>query len=213
MTDLKHRILPTVQKPARYTGGEWGESKKNKEDVRLRIAFCFPDTYEIGMSHLGMKILYSQFNARDDIWCERVFAPWLDFEEVMRQNNIPLFAIESRDPIKDFDFLGFTLQYEMSYTNILNMLDLAGVALKSAERTDLTPLVVAGGPCACNPEPLADFIAGENNDAAVEEKAKEILLEDEIEILVNLKCGEFSSTAWGCDLTYDYVKINGDYRT
>ena len=124
----------------------------------MRFAFCFPDTYEIGMSHLGMKILYSQFNSREDIWCERVFAPWLDFEEVMRENNIPLFALESRDPIKDFDFIGFTMQYEMSYTNVLNMLDLAGVPLRSCDRTDFTPLVVAGGPCVCNPEPIADFI-------------------------------------------------------
>jgi radical SAM superfamily enzyme YgiQ (UPF0313 family) len=119
MTQLLQRILPTVQKPARYTGGEYNEIKKNPADVRVRVAFCFPDTYEIGMSHLGMKILYSLFNSREDIWCERVFAPWEDFEKVMRENNIPLFALESRDPIKDFDFIGFTLQYEMAYTNML----------------------------------------------------------------------------------------------
>ena len=152
------RLLLSVQKPGRYSGGEINSVIKDKHSVDVRFAFCFPDTYEIGMSHLGMKILYSQFNQRDDIWCERVFAPWLDFEEVMRQNNIPLFALESRDPIKDFDFIGFTLQYEMSYTNVLNMLDLAGVPLKSADRKELSPLVVAGGPCACNPEPLADFV-------------------------------------------------------
>ena len=152
------RLLLSVQKPGRYSGGEINSVIKNKDNIDVRFAFCFPDTYEIGMSHLGMKILYSQFNSRDDIWCERVFAPWIDFEEVMRKNNIPLFALESRDPIKDFDFIGFTLQYEMAYTNVLNMLDLAHIPLRSAERTELSPLVVAGGPCCCNPEPLADFI-------------------------------------------------------
>lgn len=152
------KLLLSVQKPGRYSGGEINSVIKDKEKVDVRFAFCFPDTYEIGMSHLGMKILYSQFNSREDIWCERVFAPWLDFEEVMRENNIPLFALESRDPIKDFDFIGFTMQYEMSYTNVLNMLDLAGVPLRSCDRTDFTPLVVAGGPCVCNPEPIADFI-------------------------------------------------------
>lgn len=152
------KLLLSVQKPGRYSGGEINSVIKDKSKVDVRFAFCFPDTYEIGMSHLGMKILYSQFNSREDIWCERVFAPWLDFEQVMRENNIPLFALESRDSIKDFDFIGFTLQYEMSYTNILNMLDLAGVPIKSCDRDGLSPLVVAGGPCACNPEPLADFI-------------------------------------------------------
>ena len=151
-------LLLTVQKPGRYSGGEIGSVVKDKSKVDVRFAFCFPDTYEIGMSHLGMKILYSQFNSREDIWCERVFAPWLDFEKVMRDNDIPLFALESRDSIKDFDFIGFTLQYELSYSNVLNMLDLAGVPLKSADRKDLSPLVVAGGPCVCNAEPLADFI-------------------------------------------------------
>lgn len=151
-------LLLTVQKPGRYSGGEIGSVIKNKDEVDVRFAFCFPDTYEIGMSHLGMKILYSQFNSRDDIWCERVFAPWLDFEKVMRDNNIPLFALESHDSIKDFDFIGFTLQYELSYSNVLNMLDLAGVPLRSEDRKDLSPLVVAGGPCACNAEPLADFV-------------------------------------------------------
>ena len=152
------RLLLSVQKPGRYSGGEINSVIKDKEKVDVRFAFCFPDTYEIGMSHLGMKILYSQFNSREDIWCERVFAPWVDFEEKMRENNIPLFALESRDSIKDFDFIGFTLQYELSYTNVLNMLDLAGVPLRSEERKDLSPLVVAGGPCVCNAEPLADFV-------------------------------------------------------
>ena len=152
------RLLLSVQKPGRYSGGEINSVIKDKKQVDVRFAFCFPDTYEIGMSHLGMKILYSQFNSREDIWCERVFAPWVDFEEKMREHNIPLFALESRDSIRDFDFIGFTLQYELSYTNVLNMLDLAGVPLRSEERKDLSPLVVAGGPCVCNAEPLADFV-------------------------------------------------------
>lgn len=152
------RLLLSVQKPGRYSGGEINSVIKDKEKVDVRFAFCFPDTYEIGMSHLGMKILYSQFNSREDIWCERVFAPWPDFEEAMRKNNIPLFALESRDSIKDFDFIGFTLQYEMCYTNVLNMLDLAGLPVRSEDRGELSPLVVAGGPCCCNAEPLADFI-------------------------------------------------------
>ena len=157
-TQRFEELLLSVQKPGRYSGGEINSVIKDKEKVDVRFAFCFPDTYEIGMSHLGMKILYSQFNSREDIWCERVFAPWLDFEEVMRENNIPLFALESRDAIKDFDFIGFTLQYEMAYTNVLNMLDLADVPLKSKDRKGLSPLVVAGGPCVCNPEPLADYV-------------------------------------------------------
>ncbi len=152
------QLFLTVQKPARYSGGEMGSVIKDKSKVDIRFAFCFPDTYEIGMSHLGMKILYGLFNEREDIWCERVFAPWLDFEEVMRREQIPLFALESRDPIRDFDFIGFTLQYELSYTNVLNMLDLAGLPLLAKDRHNLAPLVVAGGPCACNPEPLADFV-------------------------------------------------------
>ena len=152
------KLLLSVQKPGRYSGGEINSVIKDKNKVDVRFAFCFPDTYEIGMSHLGMKILYSLFNSRDDIWCERVFAPWLDFEEVMRENNIPLFALESRDPISEFDFIGFTLQYEMAYTNVLNMLDLAGIPMRSKDRNENHPLVVAGGPCVCNAEPLADFI-------------------------------------------------------
>lgn len=152
------KILPLVQKPARYTGGELNSVIKDKESVDLRHAFCFPDSYEIGMSHLGMKILYSIANERDDCWCERVFAPWVDMEEQMRKENIPLYGLESGDSIKDFDILGFTLQYELSYTNVLNMLDLAGIPVRSEDRHDLTPIVFAGGPCACNPEPMADFI-------------------------------------------------------
>lgn len=152
------QLLLTVQKPGRYSGGEINQVVKDKNAVDVRFAFCFPDTYEIGMSHLGMKILYSLFNEREDIWCERVFAPWIDFEKVMREENIPLFALESRDSIKDFDFVGFTLQYELSYTNILSMLDLGGIPLKSCDRGENDPIVVAGGPCTCNPEPLCDFV-------------------------------------------------------
>ena len=153
-------ILPLVQKPARYTGGELNSVVKNKEDVDIRFAFCFPDTYEIGMSHLGMKILYSLINSRDNFWCERVFAPDSDMESIMRERNIALFGLESRDALTDFDAVGFTLQYELSYTNVLNMLDLAAIPLRSADRGDTlnVPIVVAGGPCVCNPEPLADFV-------------------------------------------------------
>lgn len=160
LKDKIESILPLVQKPARYTGGELNSVVKNKENVDLRFAFCFPDTYEIGMSHLGMKILYSLINSRDNYWCERVFAPDTDMEEIMRERGIPLFALESRDALADFDVIGFTLQYELCYTNVLNMLDLAGIPLRSANRGDSldTPIIVAGGPCVCNPEPLADFI-------------------------------------------------------
>ena len=167
------QLLLTVQKPGRYSGGEVNSIIKDKKEVDVRFAFCFPDTYEIGMSHLGMKILYSQFNNRKDIWCERVFAPWLDFEKVMRENNIKLFALESRDSIDSFDFIGFTLQYELSFTNVLNMLDLAGIPLLAKDRKDFSPLVVAGGPCTCNAEPIADFIdifflgEGEKSDLEV----------------------------------------------
>ena len=132
MTEEKlEQLLLKVQKPGRYIGNEPGSIVKDKSKVDVRFAFCFPDTYEIGMSHLGIKILYSLFNSKDYIWCERVFAPWTDFEAVMRENDIPLFALESHDPVKDFDIIGFTLQYELSYTNVLNMLDLAGVPLLS----------------------------------------------------------------------------------
>lgn len=151
------KILQYVQKPARYAGGELNSVVKNVQDISLRYAFCFPDTYEIGMSHLGMKIIYGLVNERKDAWCERVFAPDSDMEEQMRKNNVPLFALESGDYIKDFDIIGFTLQYELSYTNVLNMLDLAGIPLLSKDRTSLTPIVCCGGPCACNPEPVADF--------------------------------------------------------
>lgn len=151
------KFLLSVQKPGRYTGGELNSVIKDKNSVDIRYAFCFPDTYEIGMSHLGMKILYSLVNSREDAWCERVFAPWIDMEEIMRKNSIPLYALESGDPIRDFDLIGFTMQYELSYTNVLNMLDLAGLPVRSADRKELTPIVVAGGTCVCNAEPMADF--------------------------------------------------------
>lgn len=151
------KILQYVQKPARYAGGELNSVVKDKNQVDLRYAFCFPDTYEIGMSHLGMKILYGLVNERTDAWCERVFAPDTDMEEQMRKHGVPLFALESGDYLTDFDMIGFTLQYELSYTNVLNMLDLAHIPLKSCERTELTPIVAFGGPCTCNPEPIAEF--------------------------------------------------------
>ena len=158
MTSLLQRILPTVQKPARYTGGEYNEIKKDLTDVRVRVAFCFPDTYEIGMSNVGMRILYGIMNDMDGVWCERVFAPWGDMEDAMRAHNLPLWALESQDPVRDFDMIAFTIGYEMCYTNILNMLRLAGVPLRAKDRTGLKNIVFAGGVCAFNPEPLADFV-------------------------------------------------------
>lgn len=152
------KILQYVQKPARYVGGELNSVIKDPDKVDIRYAFCFPDIYEIGMSHLGMKILYGLVNDREDSWCERVFAPDVDMEEQMRKNNVPLFALESGDYIKDFDIIGFTLMYELCYTNVLNMLELAGIPLYSKDRTKLAPIICVGGPCACNPEPIADFV-------------------------------------------------------
>lgn len=173
LRDKIERHLLSVQKPSRYIGGEVGSIVKDKSNVDVRFAFCFPDTYDIGMSHLGMKILYSLINERENYWCERCFAPADDFETVMRNNDIPLYALESLDPINEFDFIGFTMQYELSYTNVLNMLDLAGIPVFARERTDeLTQIVVAGGPCVCNPEPLADFfdlfILGEGEEVNLE---------------------------------------------
>lgn len=172
MTELKQRILPAVQKPARYTGGEWGEIKKDLQDVRVRVAFCFPDTYEIGMSNVGMRILYGVMNRMDGVWCQRVFHPWGDMEEAMRQHNLPLWALESQHPVKDFDMIAFSIGYEMAYSNIVNMLDLAGLPLKSVDRHGLKNIVFAGGVCAYNPEPLADYIdffsLGEGEDITVE---------------------------------------------
>ena len=166
------RILPRVQKPARYTGGEYNAVKKDPAQVDTRIAFCFPDTYEIGMSNLGMRILYGVMNNMEGVWCQRVFAPWGDMEEEMRRAQIPLFALESGEPIADFDIVAFSVGYEMAFTAILNMLDLAGIPLRSAERTDLTPLVIAGGTAMYNAEPIADFVdivsLGEGEDVTVE---------------------------------------------
>ncbi|MDD3766054.1 MAG: TIGR03960 family B12-binding radical SAM protein [Eubacteriales bacterium] len=161
-----HALLDDVEKPARYTGGEWGSVIKDPAFVDIRFAFCFPDVYEVGMSHLGMKILYGILNQREDTYCERVFAPWVDMEEKMRKTGVPLFSLETKEPIKNFDMIGFTLQYEMSYTNIINMLDLAGIPILSKDREDI--FVVGGGPCAYNPEPLADvfdfFVLGEGEE-------------------------------------------------
>ena len=152
------QVLRNGQKPGRYVGGEINSVVKDKNDVEVRFAFCFPDTYEIGMSNIGMRILYGIMNEMDGVWCERVFAPWGDMEAAMRAHHIPLYALESRDPVKDFDLIAFSIGYEMSYTNILNMLDLAGVPLRSEDRPGLEGLVFAGGVCTVNPEPLADFI-------------------------------------------------------
>ena len=166
------RILPRVQKPARYTGGEYNAVKKDPAQVDTRIAFCFPDTYEIGMSNLGMRILYGVMNNMDGVWCQRVFAPWGDMEEEMRRAHMPLFALESGEPITDFDIVAFSVGYEMAFTSILNMLDLADIPLHSADRTGLTPLVIAGGTAMYNPEPIADFIdivsLGEGEDVTAE---------------------------------------------
>ncbi len=172
MTELLKRILPTVQKPARYTGGEFNEIKKNLDDTRVRVAFCFPDTYEIGMSNVGMRILYGVMNEMDGVWCERVFTPWGDMEQAMKENHLPLWALESQDPVKDFDMIGFTIGYEMSYSNILNMLRLAEVPLHASQRQGLKNIVFAGGVCTFNPEPLADFVdffsLGEGEESTVE---------------------------------------------
>ncbi len=151
------KVLLRTQKPARYIGGEPGSIIKDKNKVDVRFAFCFPDVYDVGMSHLGMKILYGLKNTVENWWCERVFMPDKDFEEHMKRENIPLYALESLDPVSEFDFIGFTLQYELSYTNVLEMLKLAGLPVLSSERESLTPIVVGGGPCVCNPEPIADF--------------------------------------------------------
>ena len=149
--------LRNVQKPARYTGGELGSIMKDRDSVSVRFAMCFPDTYEVGMSHLGMKILYGLLNRMPDVWCERVFEPWVDFAAEMKRKGIPLYGLESGDPIRNFDMIGFSLMYEMSYTGVLDMLDLAGVPLRAADRGEYDPLVIGGGPCACNPEPVAPF--------------------------------------------------------
>ena len=154
---LSDEILLTIEKPARYIGGEVNMKMKDPSKVDIRFCMCFPDVYEIGMSHLGIQILYDMFNRREDTYCERVYSPWVDMDKLMRERNIPLFALESQDPVKDFDFLGITLQYEMCYTNILQVLDLSGIPLYAKDRTEEHPLVIGGGPCSYNPEPIADF--------------------------------------------------------
>ena len=154
---LNDEILLKIEKPARYIGNEVNSVMKDPEKVSIRFAMCFPDVYEIGMSHLGIQILYDMFNRRDDVWCERVYSPWTDLDQIMREQKIPLFALESQDPIKDFDFLGITIQYEMCYTNILQILDLSGIPLLAEKRTWDDPIVIGGGPCTYNPEPLAQF--------------------------------------------------------
>ncbi len=154
---LSDEILLSVQNPARYIGGEVNMCVKDPEKVDIRFVMCFPDVYEIGMSHLGIQILYDMFNRREDIWCERVYSPWTDMDRVLREKKIPLFALESQDPVKDFDFLGITIQYEMCYTNILQILDLSHIPLEASGRTKEHPFVIGGGPCAYNPEPLAEF--------------------------------------------------------
>ena len=169
---INKKVLPLVTKPITYQGNEVGAVHKDLKDTTIRYAFAFPDTYEVGMSHLGMKILYSLLNDQKDIWCERVFAPWVDMEAQMRSREIPLYALESMDPISAFDFVGFTLQYEMSYTNLINMLELGGIPLLSKDRGEDMPFIMAGGPCAYNPEPLADFV-----DIFVIGEAEEAILE------------------------------------
>lgn len=154
---LSDDILLSIEKPARYIGGEVNSVMKDKHEVDIRFAMCFPDVYEIGMSHLGIQILYSMFNNREDIYCERVYSPWTDLDPILRENKIPLFTLETQEPVKNFDFLGITLQYEMCYTNVLQILDLSQIPLHTCDRTENDPIVIGGGPCAYNPEPLADF--------------------------------------------------------
>ncbi len=154
---LNDEILLKIEKPARYIGNEVNSVMKDPEKVDIRFAMCFPDVYEIGMSHLGIQILYDMFNQREDVWCERVYSPWLDLHKIMKEEQIPLFALESQDPIRDFDFLGITIQYEMCYTNILQILDLSRIPIHSRDRGETDPIVIGGGPCTYNPEPLAEF--------------------------------------------------------
>ena len=172
MNETLRALLRTVEKPGRYCGGEYGAVIKDKNAVKARFAFAFPDTYEIGMSNLGMRLLYGSLNEQDDIWCERVFCPWVDMQAKMREYHIPLWAHESGDPVRDFDILGITLGYEMCYTNVLQMLKLSEIPLRAAERGEDDPIVIGGGTCTYNPEPLADFFdcfsIGEGEDCLVE---------------------------------------------
>ena len=154
---LSDEILLSIDKPARYIGNEINITKKDLDKIDIRFAMCFPDVYEIGMSHLGIQILYDMFNKRDDTYCERVYSPWVDLDKMMREENIPLFALESQEPLKNFDFLGFTIQYEMAYTNILQVIDLSGIPIFAKDRGEDDPIVIGGGPCTYNPEPIAVF--------------------------------------------------------
>ena len=154
---LSDEILMKIDKPARYIGNELNSIKKDKTKVAIRFAMCFPDVYEIGMSHLGIQILYDMFNKMEDVWCERVYSPWPDLAAILKEQKIPLFGLESQEPLKNMDFVGITLQYEMCYTNILQILDLSGIPLLSADRSEDDPIVIGGGPCTYNPEPIADF--------------------------------------------------------
>lgn len=163
---LSDEILMSVEKPARYIGNEINMVKKNPREVDVRFCMCFPDVYEIGMSHLGIQILYDMFNQWEDTYCERVYSPWPDLDKIMREKKIPLFAMESQEPVKDFDFLGITLQYEMCYTNILQILDLSGIPLRAKDRGTDVPFVVCGGPCTYNPEPIADFLTSSTSGKA-----------------------------------------------
>ncbi|HZK00669.1 MAG TPA: TIGR03960 family B12-binding radical SAM protein [Tissierellaceae bacterium] len=195
------KILNKVEKPARYIGMEQNSIIKDLDKIKVKFAFCFPDIYDVGMSHLGLHILYNLINEVEDFACERVFSPWIDMEELMRKENIPLYSLENKEEIKNFDFLGFTLQYEMSYTNILNILDLAEIPLLSKDRDDSHPIVIAGGPCAYNPEPLADFI-----DIFVLGEGEEVTLE-----LLN-KYQEYKEGTWDKEIFLKYIaSIEGLY--
>lgn len=198
---IPEKILRSVEKPARYTGGEWGQILKDKNAVEIRFAFCFPDTYEIGMSNLGVRILYDVLNSRDDTWCERVYAPWVDMEACMRTQEIPLWAHESGDPISVFDIIGFSLQYELCYTNVLNMLELAGLPLLASERGDTDPLVVGGGPCTYNAEPIADYF-----DLFMIGEGEEVICE-----LVSLYKEHKKKGFHKSDFLHDAAKIKGIY--
>ena len=198
---IPEKILRSVEKPARYTGGEWGQILKDKNAVEIRFAFCFPDTYEIGMSNLGVRILYDVLNSRDDTWCERVYAPWVDMEACMRTQGIPLWAHESGDPISVFDIIGFSLQYELCYTNVLNMLELAGLPLLASERGDTDPLVVGGGPCTYNAEPIADYF-----DLFMIGEGEEVICE-----LVSLYKEHKKKGFHKSDFLHDAAKIKGIY--
>ena len=218
------KFLKQVEKPIRYTGEEVNMCKKDPSKVKCRYAFCFPDVYEIGMSHLGLRILYDLYNRREDTYCERVFAPWVDMEQIMRDNDIKLFALESKDELLKFDMLGFTLQYEMSYTNILNMLDLAGIPLLSKDRTEGMPFVMAGGPCAYNPEPIADFfdffITGEGEEVNMEitdvyikwkdEKKSRIEFLEEVAKIEGVYVPAFYDVSYNEDGTIKEYKKNND---